>query len=85
MSYDEPFVGSLALIFAIVAAAISVGPWNSPYQLRSVSALKGRFGKPAARGLWIAVALTSLAAGLSILTDLRPWYAIPAQRAEIDR
>ena len=85
MSYDEPLVGALALVFAVVAAAISVGPWTAPYQLRSVSALQDRFGKPAARGLWVAVALASLAAGLAILSDLRPSYAIPAQRAEIEQ
>jgi hypothetical protein len=85
MSYDEPFVGSLAIIMAIVAAAIAVGPWNRPYQLRSFSALSQRFGKSVARGVWVAIAVAALTLGFAILTGQRPSYTHPAQRAELDQ
>lgn len=85
MSYDEPLVGSLAIIIAIVAAAIAVGPWSEPYRLRTFSAISQRYGKPVARGVWIAIAVASLTAGFSILTGVRPSYADPAQRADLDR
>jgi hypothetical protein len=85
MSYDETFVGSLAIIMAIVAAAIAVGPWNRPYRLRSFSAISQRFGKSVARGVWVAIAVAALTAGLAILTGLRPSYTHPAQRAELDQ
>ncbi len=78
LSYDEPLVGSLALMLSGVALAIAVGPWQQPYQLRSVCAVQRRFGKPAARGLWVLVAAASLVSGLAILSGIRPAFAVPA-------
>ncbi len=85
MKYDEPLVGSLAIILAIIAAVIAVGPWASPYRLRTFSAITQRFGKPVARGVWVAIAVASLTAGLAILTGMRPSYADPAHTADLDR
>ena len=82
MSYDEPLVGSLAIVVAIVAAAIAVGPWTQPYHLRTFSAISQRYGKPVARGLWVAIAVASLTAGLAILTGLRPSYADPGEKSD---
>ncbi|MEM8669991.1 MAG: hypothetical protein AAGG48_20860 [Planctomycetota bacterium] len=80
MSYDEPLVGSVAVILAIVAGAIAFGPWTKPYELRSFSTLTERYGKPVARGVWVAIALASLTAGLAILAGVRPSYAVPSQQ-----
>ncbi|WP_442506897.1 hypothetical protein SH528x_005771 [Novipirellula sp. SH528] len=77
MSYDEPLVGSLAIAFAVVSSVIAVGPWNSPYQLRSIAAVRGRFGKPAARCVWLVVAIAAFTAGMAILSGTRPSYAEP--------
>ena len=85
MSYDEPLVGTLAILVAIIAAAIAVGPWSEPYRLRTFSAISQRYGKSVARGVWIAIAVASLTAGFAILSGLRPNYAAPAQRADLDR
>lgn len=85
MSYDEVFVGSLAIIIAIAAAAIAVGPWEQPYRLRSIAAVGQRFGKPVARTVWVAIAVASLTAGFAILTGVRPSYAHPTPRAELDQ
>ncbi len=82
MSYDEPLVGSLAILIAMVSLAIAVGPWARPYELRSVHAVRSRFGKPAARGIWILVAAASLASGMAILSGFRPGYAVPAGHAQ---
>lgn len=79
MSYDEPLVGAVAIVLAVIAAAIAVGPWSQPYRLRSFSAITQRFGKPVARGIWVAIAVASLTAGLAILTGIRPSYAVPAK------
>ncbi len=84
MSYDEHFVGSLAIIVAVIAAAVAVGPWSQPYRLRTFSAISQRFGKPVARGVWVAIAVASLTAGFAILSGLRPSYADPAHRADLD-
>ena len=85
MSYDEPFVGSLAILIAIIALAIAVGPWTQPYRLRTFSAITQRFGKPVARGVWVAIAIASLTAGFAILAGIRPSYADPARQADLDR
>jgi hypothetical protein len=85
MSYDEPLVGSLAIIVAVAAVAIAVGPWSQPYRLKTISAVNRRFGKPAARGVWIAIAIASLTAGFAILSGVRPGYAVPAQRINLER
>ncbi len=85
MSHDETLVGSIALIVAIASIAIAVGPWNGPYQLGTISAVSRRFGKPVARGVWVAIAVASLTAGLAILSGFRPSYAMPTERAQFDR
>jgi membrane associated rhomboid family serine protease len=82
MRYDEPLVGSLAIVIAVVAAAIAVGPWTEPYRLRTFSAISQRYGKPVARGVWIAIAIASLTSGFAILAGVRPGYADPAHRAD---
>ena len=72
MTYDEPLVGSLAIMLALVATAIAVGPWSGPYELRTFSAIGRRFGKPVARTVWVAIAITALAVGISVFTGFRP-------------
>ena len=85
MSYDEAFVGSLAIGFSIAAVVIAFGSWDLPYRLHSVSAFQRRFGKPAARGLWVAVGVALLMAGISIFNGFRPSYAQPSQHSAIDQ
>jgi hypothetical protein len=85
MSYDEPLVGSLAIIIAVAAVAIAIGPWSQPYRLKTISAVNRRFGKPAARGVWIAIAIAALTAGFAILSGVRPGYAVPAHRINLER
>jgi hypothetical protein len=50
--------------------------------LRTFSAISRRFGKPVARGVWVAIAVALLTLGLAILTGLRPSYADPVQSAD---
>ena len=85
MSYDETLVGSLAIIMAIIAAVISAGPWEAPYRLRTFSAITRRYGKAAARAVWIAIAVASFIAGLAIFSGTRPSYAVPAQQNTLDQ
>ncbi|TWT83327.1 hypothetical protein CA13_47920 [Planctomycetes bacterium CA13] len=85
MRYDDTLVGSLAILFSIVATAIAIGPWSTPYQLRTIGAIKDRFGKSAARGVWFAVALAAFAAGITILSGARPSYARPASSSVAPR
>ena len=83
MRYDDVFVGAVAIILGIISLVIAFGPWQGPYQLRSVSAVGNRFGKPAARGVWILVAVVSILSGLAISNGIRPSYASPThQHAE---
>lgn len=77
MNLDQIFVGSLAVTLALVAGAAAAGPWQKPYQLRSVRAVRRRWGKSAARALLLLVAAVLLAAGTGILLGVRPSYALP--------
>ena len=85
MSYDETFVGALAIILAIISTVIAVGPWDAPYQLKTVSLIAERYGKSAARGFWVVVAIATFAAGLAIVSGTRPAYVSPAHQSPIDR
>lgn len=84
MKYDEPFVGTLAIIAAAVAGVVAVGPWAEPYRLKTFAAICRRFGKPVARGVWVAIALALLSSGLAILSGLRPGYAEPSHRVDLN-
>ena len=85
VTHDETLVGLIAVIFAVTSLAIAVGPWDGPYRLPTIMAIARRCGKPLARGVWVAIALASLTAGVAILTGLRPGYAVPSHRTQLDR
>ena len=85
MSHDEVLVGSVAIVLAVIALAIGLGPWPEPYRLRTFANITQRFGKPVARGAWVAIAVASLTAGLAILTGMRPGYTAPAQSVELNQ
>ncbi|MGB7346160.1 MAG: hypothetical protein WBD20_18220 [Pirellulaceae bacterium] len=85
MSYDETLVGGLAIIIACVAIGIAAGPWQTPYKLRTISLVSDRFGKPAARSVWFAIALAALAAGIAIINGVRPSYATTSQQTSLER
>lgn len=72
---DEILVGSLALVFAVVSFLIGVGPWSAPYQLRTIQAVAKRYGKTAARVVWVVISLAFLVVGMAVLLGLRPSYA----------
>lgn len=82
MSTDEYLVGCLALAFSAIATAIAIGPWMAPYHIRSVKYVRERFGKLAARGLWLAVAIIAGGSGVAILNGVRPGYAAPNVQQE---
>ncbi len=81
-SYSDPLVGTIAILLGLTAAAFSVGPWAVPYQLRTVDAVRRRFGIRAARLLWLAVAIASLTSGVAILSGMRPPYVESEENAQ---
>jgi hypothetical protein len=85
VSHDETLVGSIAIAFAVASLAVALGPWDAPYKLPTVMAVSRRFGKPVARGVWVAVAVACLTAGVAILSGLRPSYAVPSHRSQLQR
>lgn len=76
-SYNDLFVATVAIVGAALAFAVAVGPWQNPYRLRSIASVVERFGMSVARGVWIAVAIISLIAGIAIASGIRPGYAQP--------
>jgi hypothetical protein len=78
LRYDDSLVGSLAVLVAILAACVAIGPWTEPYELRSFAAIRARFGKSVARGVWFAIAVALFASGYAILNGIRPGYAVPS-------
>lgn len=83
MSYSESLVGTIAILVAVISVAVSIGPWSSPYELRTFAAIRQRFGMRIARVAWVAIAVASLTSGLAILNGVRPSYADPGERSEI--
>ncbi len=79
---DVFFVGCLALAISSVATAIAIGPWTAPYQIRTFEHVQTRFGKPAARLLWLIIAIISGGSGAAILSGMRPSYAAPSVYGE---
>jgi hypothetical protein len=75
MKYDEPLVGLLAIVLALVCMVIAVGRWQTPYRLRTIATICERFGKPAARSVWLVLALAAFGSGIAILSGVRPGYA----------
>lgn len=84
MSYDEPLVGFVAIALAVIAAVIAVGPWDQPYQLRSIVAIRLRYGKLVARGVWVAIAIAAFTSGIAILSGMRPSYAEQHSPANVE-
>ena len=74
---DEKLVGGLAILLGIMFLCFSLGPWESPYRLRSTATVTKRFGKPAARLFWLLLAVILGGLGVAIVTDVRPGYAKP--------
>ncbi|TWU43066.1 hypothetical protein Q31b_21030 [Novipirellula aureliae] len=74
MNYGDTLVGSIAILFSIISAFISLGPWTRPYQLRTISLVNERFGRTTARLVWMIVAIAAFVAGIAILADIRPAY-----------
>lgn len=76
-SYNDLLVSTVALIASAAALAVGVGRWQNPYRLRTIATVVDRYGMTAARGVWIAIAIVSLIAGLAIASGMRPGYAQP--------
>ena len=77
-AYNDVLVGAIALLVSLLAMGAAMGPWMKPYQLRTISAIAQRYGKPTARAVWLAIAVASFSAGVAILNGVRPSYAQPA-------
>lgn len=74
---DEKLVGGLAILLGIMFLCFSLGPWESPYRLRSTATVTKRFGKPASRLFWLLLAVILGGLGVAIVTDMRPGYVKP--------
>lgn len=77
MIQAETFVGSLAVVLAIVSAIAAMGPLRHASKLRLVQAVRTRFGELTARVFLALVASLLLASGIMILRDFRPHFAVP--------
>ncbi|MEO1527916.1 MAG: hypothetical protein AAFX06_20990 [Planctomycetota bacterium] len=77
VTYNDLFVAGVAFVGGGLSLAISVGPWPAPYELRTMAAIRDRYGMAAARATWMLIALASILAGVAIATGLRPSYARP--------
>lgn len=81
MSHDEALVGTVALLVAGLSIFFAVGPWSLPYELRSIAGVEAKFGKQAARCVWLLIAILSGVSSIAILSDVRPSYAAPTTKA----
>lgn len=83
MRWDDLIVGGLALGLAAMATASAAGMMSSPYRLGSVRSIQQRYGEPAARIFFLALAALMLLTGTAILSGLRPSYG-GIQRTAVD-
>jgi hypothetical protein len=77
VNYNDWLVAGIAFTGSLMALAVSIGPWSSPYRLRTIAAVVDRYGKSAARVFWLVIAIVSMLAGIAIVTGIRPSYARP--------
>lgn len=77
--HTEWFVGVLALAIAGVISFGALGSSSLVYRLRSVAAMRARYGERAACGVLLVIAALLVGCGAMILTGTRPGYAVPAQ------
>ncbi len=84
---SEWFVGGLAILMASLVGWNAIAFSPALYDLRTVSAVKTRYGRKAACGLLLGISAILLAAGVMILSDARPSYAVPssADESNVDR
>jgi hypothetical protein len=75
---SEWFVGGLSILMASLVAWNALAFSPAVYGLRSISAVKARYGRKAACGLLLGIAAILLAAGVMILSGARPGYAVPS-------
>ncbi|MEM6363089.1 MAG: hypothetical protein AAF745_01590 [Planctomycetota bacterium] len=74
---NDLFVAVVAALLAIISVMVAAGPWLAPYQLRSMVCIQNQYGKSAARGVWLIIALVSGCSALAIMSGFRPSYAAP--------
>lgn len=77
-NHSEWLVGGLAIAIGGLIGWQAVIHSPPLYRLRTVAAVRRRFGRRAACGLLLAIAALLFAAGVMILGGVRPRYAIPA-------
>ncbi|EMI54810.1 hypothetical protein [Rhodopirellula sallentina] len=82
---DEFLVSCLALSLSVIATGIALGPWDAPYKIRSVAHIENRFGKFAARLVWVVIAIVSGGSAAAIISGVRPAYATPTVHGEPPR
>ena len=72
---ESSLVGSLAAGLAVVTAAVAIGPWQRPFDLRTLANVTDRYGDRAARWLLVFMALFMGTTAAAILCGWRPAYA----------
>ena len=77
VNYNDWLFAGIAMVGSLLALAVSVGPWSTPYRLRTIASVADRYGMSAARLVWLVIAIVSMLAGIAIATGIRPSYARP--------
>ncbi len=70
--WSDLLIGSIAMAFAIVVGSAAMGLIPFANQLKSIQAIRNRWGDPVARLVLILLALLMFVCGVSILAGLRP-------------
>ncbi|QDS94789.1 hypothetical protein FF011L_35710 [Roseimaritima multifibrata] len=75
MRPDQWLVSGTAACLASLAFAAVFGLWNAPYRLRSVSAVKQKWGKNSARLFLLGLGILLLFLTVIVAVDWRPSFA----------
>ena len=85
MTQQDYFVAFVALALGLFTLSSAVFNWDWSYQLEKAQRIETRWGRPAARGFYVALAVLLLGLAWSIVTNSRAAVAVKSRFPRIQQ